>query len=190
MHTLTDTSVQLMEYLLLVNPDNDTTQKLVKEKELFYDIYKTQSAVKTKPHITVANFIATENMEETLMRWMYRVISTHSKFQTTLNNFSGFPNVGTIYARVQNHEPLKKITAELKIINEYLEAYKLPLGMFITHPHITIAKELSPDIFNNALKEYAQKDFHASFTTTELILLKRSSEFDSCKRVTVFKLKE
>ena len=43
-------------------------------------IYKQKIAVKTKPHITIANFLAKESMEETLIRWIHRICSQHKSF--------------------------------------------------------------------------------------------------------------
>ena len=40
---------------------------------MFYDDYKEKDAIKTQPHITVANFLAKEAMEEYIIRWMQRI---------------------------------------------------------------------------------------------------------------------
>ena len=189
MHTLTTTATQVMEYLLLVNPDADTHKRVMQEKEIFYMDYKERIAIKTQPHITVANFLAAEAMEETLMKWMHRVISPKNNFRVSLNNFGGFPSSKTIYLRVQNPEPFKKLATELKILNDYLKPYKLPAGRFITTPHLTIARCLPQNIFEHAARQYAQKEFYAEFNATELVLLKRSNKFDACKKVAVFRFK-
>ncbi len=47
----------LYQYLLVVHPDSDVYEKIETEKQDFYNEYKEKIAIKTKPHITVANFL-------------------------------------------------------------------------------------------------------------------------------------
>ena len=103
----------LYEYLLVVHPDERVYAQVMAEKQLFSAQYKESVAVKTKPHITVANFLAKEEMESTIIRWMHRIISVQKKFTITLDKYSGFPP-HTIYLRVQDHEPFKQLAKELK----------------------------------------------------------------------------
>lgn len=175
------------EYLLVVNPAASVNEQLLDEKQQFYNIYKEKVAIKTKPHITVANFLAKESMEETIIRYMRRIISAKRSFRVMLNNFSGFPP-HTIYVRVQQHAPFRQLAAELAAIDQYVRGYGYPAARFITNPHVTIARKLPEQVYNKAMLEYSQKIFHASFVVNELVLLKRQGQFDTCKQVNVFKL--
>jgi 2'-5' RNA ligase len=175
------------EYLLLVHPVQDVYNQVMTEKQNFFDTYKEQVAIKTKPHITVADFLADEEMEETIIRYMRRVFSTQKNFNVTLNNYSGFPE-HTVFTRVQDHQPFKQLASSLKVIDQYLRSNGCPPAKFITHPHLTIARRLKQNVYEKAMFEYSQKTFYASFDVTELILLKRKSQFDKCKQVNVFKL--
>jgi hypothetical protein len=76
-------------------------EKVLDEKKVFYECYKQKGAIKTKPHITIANFMAYEAMEETLIRYLHRIISEEKSFNVTLNNYSGVPP-HTVYIRVQD----------------------------------------------------------------------------------------
>src|SRR5690242_11567771 len=78
------------EYLLVVHPAADVYTKLMEEKTYFFETFKEKVAIKTLPHITVANFLAREQMEDTVIRYMHRITSTQKSFTVTLNNFSGF----------------------------------------------------------------------------------------------------
>ncbi|MGH2648659.1 MAG: hypothetical protein ACRDE8_13870, partial [Ginsengibacter sp.] len=42
----------LCEYLLVAHPDMVVNEKIVTEKQFFYDEYKEKVSVKTQPHIT------------------------------------------------------------------------------------------------------------------------------------------
>jgi 2'-5' RNA ligase len=177
----------LYEYLLVAHPDESVYAQVMAEKQLFTEQYKEQVAVKTKPHITVADFSAKEEMEATILRWMHRIISAQKKFKVTLDRYSGFaPH--TIYLRVQDHAPFQQLAKELKVVDQYVRSYGCP-GMHLTcRPHLTLARRLPETVYRQAEPVYAQKDFHASFEVKELLLLRREHPFDTCKQVNVFGL--
>lgn len=175
------------EYLLVVHPAADVYKQVMQEKQHFTDTYKEKVAVKTLPHITVANFLAREAMEETIIRYMHRITSTQESFAVTLNNYSGFPP-HTVYVRVQDHQPFKQLAASLKAVDQYIKSNGCPPAKFITYPHLSIARRLKADVYEKAMFEFSQRTFYASFNVGELVLLKRQNQFDKCKQVNVFKL--
>jgi 2'-5' RNA ligase len=178
----------IKEYLLVVNPEQQVWQQVMDEKINFSNVYRSGVAIKTKPHITVANFLAKEEMEETVLRWMHRIISSTRIFPVALNNYSGFPNAHTIYLRVQDHEPFKQLAAALKVIDELVKSNGLPKAHLVANPHMTIARRLEGNVYEKAMMDYSKKDFHADFEVKELVLLKRTHQFDKCTQVSVFRL--
>lgn len=175
------------EYLLVVHPDEAVYTKLMEEKQAVSKEYQAPAAVKTKPHITVANFLAKEEMEPTLIRWMHRIISMQKSFRVTLDQYSGFaPH--TIYLRVQDHTPFQQLVKELKVIDQYVKGYGCPAMYLSTRPHLTVVRNLSAGIYEQIISAYAKKDFQASFDVHEVILLRRQHQFDRCKQVNVFGL--
>lgn len=175
------------EYLLVVYPDGEVYNKVTAEKQVFYDEYRQKVSVKAKPHITVANFLAREEMEETLIRWIQRVSSQQKSFLVTLNNYSGFPP-HTIYLRIQDHEPFKQLSTQLKVIDSYVRSNGCPTVKFINRPYLSIARRLPEDVYERAMMDYSQKIFFESFTALELVLLRRSHQFDPCKVINIFRL--
>jgi 2'-5' RNA ligase len=175
------------EYLLVAHPDEKVNNKIVKEKEYFSDEYNQKIAIKTKPHITIANFVAKEAMEETIIRYMQRICLQQQAFSVMLNNYSGFPP-HTIYLRVQNQQPFKQLAKELKAVSNYIDSCSCPRATLITNPHVTIARRLPESVYLKALMDYGQKTFHATFAVNELLLLKRTTLFDPYKPVNVFRL--
>ena len=178
----------MLEGLWLVHPNEEIFNRLKAEKEIFSDEYNASIAKKTLPHITVANFLAKETMEETLIKWMHKIISNQQRFNVMINNFSGFPSSKTVYARIQNHEPFKQLATSLKTINTYINDNGFPNAKLINHPHLSIARSLQQNVYDKAVMDYSRKTFNASFTVNELILLKRQNQFDKCKQVSIFKL--
>lgn len=177
----------LNEYLLVAHPDSTINNKIMEEKKFFYDEYKQKIAVKMKPHITVANYLAKEEMEETISRYVQRICNHQQSFSVCLNNYSGFPP-HTIYLRVQNHQPFKQLAKQLKAVSDYVSSCSCPPVKLITNPHVTITRRLPETIYLKALMNFGQRSFYETFTVNELVLLKRANQFDTCKVINVFSL--
>lgn len=175
------------EYHLVVKPAKEINKKLVAEKQIFYDDYKQQNAVQTKPYIAVAGFFANEGMENTVIRWIQRICSKQQSFSVTLNNYGGFPP-DTIYLRIQNESPFLQLAKELSVVNAYISSGSCEPMLLTPRPHVSIAGKLPEDIFFKALTQYAHKFFHETFLVNELLLLKREDENDAGKTIMVFAL--
>jgi len=175
------------EYLLVINPPNDVYNLVKEEKEHFYEAYKQRIAVKTLPHITAANFLAREQMEDTIIRYIHRVVGAKTEFPLLLNNFSGFaPH--TVFIRVHQHRPFKQLAAELAMIDDYVRGNGLPAASLVSYPHLIIANKLPENVYRQAMMDYSQKLFHASFMVNEMVLLRRKSQYDACQKVNIFRL--
>ena len=175
------------EYLLVAHPDKEVHKKVMAEKQFFYDEYKEKIAVKTQPHITIANFLAKEAMEGTIIRRMANIFNKQQSFSVTLNNYSGFPP-HTIYLRVQNAMPFQQLAKELKVVDTYVSSCSCPPMNLISKPYVNIAGRLPEEVYFKALIQYSHKSFHESFVVNELLLLRRKHQYDACKPVNVFAL--
>lgn len=174
------------EYLLVANPSVEVHQKVMQEKTYFYDEYRERITIKTQPHITVANFSATKEMEEIIIRQLQRACAGINSFTVTLHNYSGFvPH--TIYLRVQNEQPFKQLAKQIQLMDGYIAANDCPPLTVVNKPHLTIARQLSKNSYLKAIADYATRKFHASFTLNELLLIKRKHQFDKCKMVSSIK---
>ncbi|HET6994639.1 MAG TPA: 2'-5' RNA ligase family protein [Chitinophagaceae bacterium] len=177
----------LFEYLLIVSPEKEVYDKVIEEKQNFSRNYNQQVAVKTKPHITISCFLAWDSMEDTIVRWLQRITSDQKCFQVTLNNYSGFPS-HTIYLRIQDSSAIDELTARIKLIAPYIKEKDCPPTRLTSYPHLSIAPQLPVEIYETAIKDYSEKEFHASFKVNELVLLKRKHKYDACSETAVFRL--
>jgi 2'-5' RNA ligase len=159
----------------------------MEEKKHFSQTYAHPVAIKTKPHITVSDFLTWDSMEDTIIRWLQRIIKEQKSFPVTLNNYSGFPD-HTIFVRVQDPAPFKELAARINAIAPYIRQSSCPPAKFISYPHVSIARRLPKAVYENAIRDYAEKDFMASFQVTELLLLRRQHQYDTCKEVAIFRL--
>lgn len=175
------------EYLLVAHPDKKATERIVAEKKAFTKTYRESIAVKTHPHITIANWVAEEETEKTVVPWIQNICNVHARFPVTLRNFSGFvPH--TIFLQVQNAQPFKQLAKSLKGLDYFIRATECPPLRLISKPHLTIARRLPEETYFKALQTYLQRTFQQSFIVNELTLIKRTSQFKTCQMVHVFPL--
>lgn len=178
---------QFYEYLLVIHPAQEAYEEIMKEKQYFYQTYKEPVAIKTKPHITVANFFARDVMEERIISYMTRILNVQKSFTVLLNNYSGFPP-HTVFARVQDHQPFRQLTDSLKPVAQYVKTNGCPPAKLITYPHVSIARRLKENVYDKAMFEFSQRTFYAIFPVNELLLLRRQHQYDTCKQINIFKL--
>jgi hypothetical protein len=185
--SLEGTSGGTWDYMLLAHPDDMVAARLMEEKLSFCKEYGLKAATKTRPYITVASFSAFERMEETMIRWLHRIIGNNRSFHVSLNNYSGIP-AHTIYLRVQDHAPFQNLVSQLSIVEQYVKSNGCA-GMNLMHkPHLNIARGLPEGLYEKALIDYSQRTFHDSFMVNELHLIKRKDQFENSRRVAVFPL--
>lgn len=183
----TASRVPRTEYLLVVYPYGDLQDRLLAAQQQFSSDYGLQMTVRNKPHITLAVFQAGEEMEDTLIRWIQRICTQHKNFEITLNNFSGIPP-HTIYLRVQDPQPFRELTQQLRAIDDFiLSSGGSPVNL-ASRPYLSIAGGLTEQVYNKAMPDYSRKTFHGIFRVDELVLLKRGHSFDACKTVNIFRL--
>ena len=175
------------EYLLVVQPDEEVNKKIIAEKEFFYDVFKEEMAIRTKPQITIAHFFAKEMMEETLIRWIQRICMLQKSFLVTLNNYSGFP-AHAIYLRIQNPLPLQLFSNQLKMLNDFLESNNCPAIFLEPAPHLNIAQMLPENIYQKALLAYTEKSFHETFQVNKMMLYRQIPGNENSQLVNTFTL--
>ena len=176
----------LADYVLIVRPDEEVSLKVMEERKHFLEVYGCQNS-KGKPFIGIYKFLAWESMEDTIVRWLQRISKDRDRFTITLNNYSGIPS-HKIVLRVQDIAFLKELTARIQAIAPYTKEKACPEDRSFNYPYLTLAKKLPANVYEDAIKVYAKKEFHASFEVNELILLRKTSEGDAGKEIAVFRL--
>jgi 2'-5' RNA ligase len=173
------------EYLLVTHPSKAICNTIIEEQQQFFIDYGIKKVSRMMPHITVANFLAREGMEETLIRWIQRICGTQPAFDVTLNNYSGIPPY-SIHVRVQDTFPFQQLAQRLKPIDDFIRSSSCP-PVKMAKPRINIATRLPEQVYLKAMPDYSEKTFHGKFMAQELLLLKRAHPFEACKTVNVFR---
>ena len=164
---------KLNEYLLVLNPHEELRNKIIGIKKEFYESYKATSAVYGKPHITLANFIQYEIVEERIKSKLHVVAMGHKPAKIELKDYGSFP-AHTIYINITSKVPIqtlvKKIRTETQRLMKLDDDNK---PHFFMEPHLTIARKLLPWQYEKGWLEYSHRQFTGRFIADAMLLLKR-----------------
>jgi hypothetical protein len=177
----------LQEYMLVVQPPGYVTDKILIEKSSLYNDFQQPQSTLRQPRIVVAHFSAREEMEETIVRYLQRILLQQPCFQLTLNNYSGDMHQ-SIFLRIQSTAALIQLADQLAPVSTYINSCSCPPIKLNVKPHLAIAEKLPEVHYLKAMMAFSQKTFYETFMVTGLMLIRRSNEYDIEKPVTVFRL--
>ena len=175
LQTITTSTIpgyRVHEYLLVLNPHEELRNKIMKVKQEFYDVYKASTAG-GKPHITLANFLQYEMMEERLVHRLKMIAMGFHPIKIELRDYGSFPS-HTIYMNVVSKLPIQSLVKEIR--SEAQRLMKLNddnKPHFMLEPSITIARKLQPWQYEKGWLEYSHKHFTGRFIADGMLLLKR-----------------
>jgi len=161
------------EYLLVLSPHEELWNKIIKVKEDFSEKYKSEQARWGKPHVTLANFIQFEMLEDRLVNRLKAVAMGYHPLKVELKDYGSFPS-HTIYINITSKLPVQNLVKEIR--HEAQQLMKLNddnKPHFIMEPHLTIARKLKPWQYEQAWLEYSNKHFTGRFIADAMLLLKR-----------------
>ncbi len=170
--TVTIPGYRIFEYLLVLNPHEELRNKIMKVKQEFYEEYKSELHL-GQAHITLANFLQYEMMEERLINRLKIVAMGFHPIKVELRDFGSFPS-HTIYINVVSKVPVQTLVKEIR--HETQRLMKLNddnKPHFILEPHLTIARKLQPWQYEKGWLEYSNKNFTGRFIADGMLLLKR-----------------
>lgn len=171
--TATIPGYRVYEYLLVLNPHEELRNKIMKVKQEFYEVYKAATAIGGKPHITLANFLQYELMEERLVNRLKMLAMGFHPIKVELKDYGSFPS-HTIYINVVSKLPIQSLVKTIR--TEAQRLMKLNddnKPHFIMEPHLTIARRLEPWQYEKGWLEYSHKHFTGRFIADSMLLLKR-----------------
>lgn len=160
------------EYLLVLNPHEELRNKIMYIKGAFADKYNTHYARYWPPHITLANFVQFELMEERLLNRLRTIAMGYYPFKMELRNFGAFPS-HTIYIQVETQLQVKNLVKELRAAQPLMTLNKDFKAHFMDQPFIPIASRLQPWQYEKAWLEYSHHAFSGRFIADSMLLVKR-----------------
>lgn len=171
--TTTIPGYRVYEYLLVISPHEELGNRIVKVKTEFSEKYKSDYAKWGKPHITLANFLQYEMMEERLVNRLNMIAMGFHPIKVELRDYGSFPS-HTIYINVVSKLPIQSLVKTIR--SEAQRLMKLndeKKPHFILEPHLTIARKLQSWQYEKGWLEYSHKHFTGRFIADGMLLLKR-----------------
>ncbi|MDQ6843363.1 MAG: 2'-5' RNA ligase family protein [Bacteroidota bacterium] len=160
------------EYLLVLSPHEELWNKIKKVKEEFAEKYQCEQAKWGKPHITLANFVQFEMMEEKLVNRLKTTAMGYTPFKVELKDFGSFPS-HTIFINVDSKLQVKNIIKELRPAQKLMTLNKENKPYFPDDPNISIARKLLPWQYEKGWLEYSHRHFTGRFIADNMLLIKR-----------------
>jgi 2'-5' RNA ligase len=168
----------LFAYLLVILPDEYVAAEAIKIKQHFKDAYGCSKAFSMKPHLTLTKFVQNEKMEQAIVEHLEKFTRSIKPFDLISSGFDHFPR-HTIYINIANASPVVDIVENIKSgfaqILTGKEQYK---PIFVTKPHLTIARGMKDVQHEEAWQEWEHREFKASFKVEEVVLLKKAVQHD------------
>lgn len=164
---------KVYEYLLVLNPHEELRNKIMQVKQQFHDTYKAATALYSKPHITLVNYIQYEMFEERIVNRLKTIAMGYHPVKIELRDFGSFPS-HTIYINIVSKLPIQALVKQVRTETQRLmklDADNKP--HFILEPHLTIARKLAPWQYEQGWLEYSHKHFTGRFIADGMLLLKR-----------------
>ncbi|HEY0356029.1 MAG TPA: 2'-5' RNA ligase family protein [Flavisolibacter sp.] len=165
---------RINEYLLVLKPQEELWQKILKVKEGFADKYQLPSARYLKPHIALVNFITLDMMEEKIIQRFQATAMGMAPFKVELRDYGSFPS-HTIFINVVTKLPIQNLVKQLKESQRILKLNQETRPHFIEEPHIGIARKLKPWQYEQGWLDFSNRQFTGRFIADSMLLLKRKA---------------
>jgi len=170
------------EYLLMITPSYGTAKSMIEIKQIFSNDFGCRFAANLHPHITMVNFIQPFTAEPKVFQWFKNHASYVNAIHVDLKDFGKFDS-HTIYVKINDHKEI------VELVNNIRRNFAAKLNVanlkpiFVSHPHLTIARGMTSDQFNIAWNAWEKKTYNESFTATNMVLIKRP--YDIFKGVSI-----
>jgi 2'-5' RNA ligase len=165
-------------YMLAVMPPPELTRDIERIRTEFADKYRCVAALKPPVHITlIPPYKAAKDTEAVLITQLEEWGRLQIPFPVTLENYSVFNNNGVVFISVSPNDLLQLFQKDLR--TKFLSMYPLAEVKRYTsfHPHITIGyRDIPPEVFPVAAKEYLSREFFATFVTDRFYLWRHNTK--------------
>lgn len=175
---------RLCEYLLVLHPHEDLVDKIAKVKESFYEKYKAESAKWSKTHITLVKFSQLQMMEDRIVNRLQAIATGLTSFTIELKDFGSFPT-HTIFINIETKASIEALVKRIKPAQALLRT-KETKAHFMDNPHLTIARTLTPQQYEQAWLEYSHLHFSGKFIAQNMLLLRRPDGMKGYQKVQHF----
>lgn len=160
------------EYLLVLKPNVNVNEKILKVKEEFSGKFKIVQPKQSYPHITLVNFLQFKVIENRLVNRLNTIAMGYHPFSVSLKDYGSFPS-HTVFINIESKQQVRNLVKELAPARQLMTLNKDKKPHFIDNPHLTVARSLLPWQYEQSWNEYQHKHFTAHFIAENMSLLRR-----------------
>ncbi|MBN7809402.1 2'-5' RNA ligase family protein [Algoriphagus sp. H41] len=162
-------SERVYEYLLLTTPNETVGRFAWNLKRLFTKNYRCLQADMLSPHITVGTFLLRKKLESKIVDKLREFAMTVTPFTAEFDGFGSFPKK-VVFLDIANKEPFHELS---KGSRDSSSRFNNDNSHFSFNAHLTIARSMNAEQFENAWRDWKDKAFKASSDVNEMLLLRR-----------------
>jgi 2'-5' RNA ligase len=161
---------RLCEFLVILPVPQHIRQQVNVFKEEFEVLYGDFNSRHSIPHITICDFLLFEHRTYDTMTFFQDRLKSLEPLNLRVNGFDSFNSSKTLYAHVEKSEPFSNLLTQVDITRQMLRLRK---NYFQSNtPHITIAKNLSSNVYQEAKEVFQKRDFYSDFEADRMEILK------------------
>lgn len=162
---------KLHEYLLVLQPHEELSEKILMIKEEFAERFEVPAAAWGRPQVAIAKFTQHQMMEERLVNRLRMVAMAMPAFKVELKDFGSFPT-HTIYINIETKAAIQMLVKSLKTAQAVMKT-GTDKPHFMNDSHIAIARKLLPWQYEKAWLQFSHQHFTGRFIAKEMVLLQR-----------------
>ncbi|MFC3198346.1 2'-5' RNA ligase family protein [Parapedobacter deserti] len=163
---------QLYEYLLIIKPADHAQKAIEAFKRYLVNSHRYHNAIVSKGHITLMRFLQYESYEQRIIQRLQQIADTIRPFDVELQGFGSFGH--TLYIDVKSADPIRQLVAmQRQALRPLLNGSKALTPYFVTKPHVTIARKLTPPQNDAIWPIWKRTHYHDKFRAKNMILLRR-----------------
>lgn len=168
-------------YFIAIIPSREIADEITGFKKDFADRFESNKALKVIPHITLkAPFKLPASQHSKLENWFQELFISPGPFEIELKDFGAFHNKYSPVVFVQPIMNIHLYSLQKEIIKNFrlLCPQEPIMDLEIKYrPHMTVAyRDLDPEKFRQAWKEYQAKEYAATFTVNDFHLLQHNGK--------------
>jgi len=163
---------KINEYLLILNPHEDLSTRIMGLKKEFADKYNRGGHI-MKPNISIVKFTQYELYEQRIKDNLHRVAMEMMPVKIQMKDYGSFPSHSifiNVLSKIPYQSIAKKVRTETQKLMKFDDDNK---PHFFMEPYIPIAQKIPQQLYDKAWLEYSHRHFTGSFIADSMLLLKR-----------------
>lgn len=166
-------------YFIAILPPQQVSEEITFFKKDFAGRFNSKAALKVMPHITLkAPFRLPAFYHDEILEWFGQMPVTIAAFHQELKDFGSFQKKKNpvVFVNPLMNDFLREL--QKQVLQHFRAAFPSVVVMdpdFRFKPHMTVAyRDLEPDMFQEAWKEYKSKEYYAVFEVKDFHLLQHN----------------